>query len=142
MSEKHFPETDEAFESPQVSHAREQFKSVDTRVNAMRSRLKNDPDDAFDKLIKFALPAVAGFAVSKLADFLWNSGKKRILGDKAIDANGDTVRDGIFASMLFAGFSATLGSLVSSLADRSSVGIVNARHKKAERNENSRARRK
>ncbi|WP_165496277.1 DUF4235 domain-containing protein [Alloscardovia theropitheci] len=131
---------DETPTSASVARTREQLRSIDSKVNSMRSRIKNDPDDAFDKLIKFALPTIAGLIIGKLTEFAWKSGKKRILGDKAVDDEGNDLTDGIIASMIFAALSAAIGSLVSNLADRSSAGIVNLRHKRAARKSGKHAR--
>lgn len=100
-----------------TQHTIDQLHRADERINAQRNRIKADPDDAFDKLVKFAVPSVAGMVAGKLAEVAW----KRIRGER---------ENGILASMVFAALSAALGSLITSLATRGSEGLVTARHKR------------
>ncbi|WP_018142517.1 DUF4235 domain-containing protein [Alloscardovia criceti] len=111
-----------------TEEAVENLHKADEKINAIRTRIKNDPDDAFDKLLKLALPALAGLIGGKIAEILWKQGKRSVLGAKAIDDDGNDISDGIFASMIFAGLSAALGSLISSLSTKGSQGLVNLRH--------------
>lgn len=110
--------------------ALDNLHKVDEKINTMRSKIKNDPDDAFDKLLKLALPALTGLVVGKLTSLLWKQGKRKVLGSKVDLAETDIDTDGILASMLFAALSAAIGSLTSSLSDRGSQKIVDIRHKR------------
>lgn len=100
-----------------TQHTIDQLHRADERITAQRNRIKADPDDAFDKLVKFAVPSAAGLLAGKLAEVAW----KRIRGER---------EDGILASMLFAALSAAIGSLITSLATRGSASLTNARHRK------------
>ncbi|WP_418969580.1 DUF4235 domain-containing protein [Alloscardovia omnicolens] len=112
-------------------HTVEQFHAVDAKVNSLRTQIKSDPDDAFDKLLKFALPAVVGMIAGKISQSLWTRGKRKVLGAKAVDDDGNDLADGIIASMIFAALSAALGSFLTTLSERGSQGIINIRHKRA-----------
>ncbi|MFD0704216.1 DUF4235 domain-containing protein [Alloscardovia venturai] len=115
-------------ESFDVQHTLEQLHTVDEKVNSMRSQIKNDPDDIFDKLLKLTLPALAGLVIGKLSEVAWKQGKRRVLGAKAVDADGKDKADGVVASMIFAAASAAISSLVSTLSTRGSQKIVDVRH--------------
>lgn len=50
------------------------FHRIDRKVNAMREAKLADPDSLGDKVIKAALPALAGLVAGKLFDVLWRKG--------------------------------------------------------------------
>lgn len=110
-----------------TEHTISQLRNFDKKINAKRARIKSDPDDAFDKLLKFALPAITGLIIGQITSLVWKQGKKRVLPSASID-DSSTADDGIIASMLFAAFSAAVGSLATSLSNRGSQKIVDARH--------------
>ena len=127
---KHTSDTSQGTSQPQ---AVEQLRKVDTKVNTLRTQIKSDPDDAFDKLLKFGIPAVVGIIAGKLSETLWKRGKRKVLGAKAVDDDGNDLADGIIASMIFAALSAALGSLLTNLSQRGSEGFVKYRHTRAAR---------
>lgn len=127
---KHTSDTSQRTSQPQ---AVEQLRKVDTKVNTLRTQIKSDPDDAFDKLLKFGIPAVVGIIAGKLSETLWKRGKRKVLGTKAVDDDGNDLADGIIASMIFAALSAALGSLLTNLSQRGSEGFVKYRHTRAAR---------
>ena len=127
---KHTSDTSQGTSQPQVV---EQLRKVDTKVNTLRTQIKSDPDDAFDKLLKFGIPAVVGIIAGKLSETLWKHGKRKVLGAKAVDDDGNDLADGIIASMIFAALSAALGSLLTNLSQRGSESFVKYRHTRATR---------
>lgn len=125
------------------------FGRFDAKVDAMRERRLNDPDSLGDKMLKFAIPSVAGFIASKAFQLVWNglmaqrasqragrhsaqsavtrensvgSGK---LGDGTIDE-----QESLFMSIAFSALSAALSAVVSQLSDRGSQALVNRRHRR------------
>lgn len=106
------------------------FDKINEKVDAMRAERLNDPDSLGDKLLKSALPSVAGFVAGKVFTMLWNRGKSRRAASAGL---GDGVVDGqesFVMSLLFAALSAALGAVVSQLSDRGSQAIVDRRHRR------------
>lgn len=106
------------------------FDRINDKVDAMRAQRLNDPDSLGDKLLKFALPSVAGFVAGKLFTLLWNRGTSRVagrgkLGDGVVDE-----QESFVMSLLFSALSAAIGAVVSQLSDRGSQAIVDHRHRK------------
>ncbi|RBP97333.1 hypothetical protein CRD60_07275 [Bifidobacterium aemilianum] len=99
--------------------------SIDEKVNGMRAARESDPDSIGDKLIKFALPTLAGLLGGKLFQTLWNKG---VAGHKSSGQQSDQERSQGFAmSLIFAAASAAFGAVVSQLSDKGSQALVNHR---------------
>ncbi|RSX50095.1 DUF4235 domain-containing protein [Bifidobacterium callimiconis] len=129
------------------------FGRFDAKVDAMRERRLNDPDSLGDKLLKFALPSVAGFVASKAFQLLWNntvssrsvkrSGRHTSKSDvsretitESDSSLGDGVideRESLFMSIAFSALSAALSAVVSQLSDRGSQALVTRRHNRRTR---------
>ncbi|OZG65621.1 DUF4235 domain-containing protein [Bifidobacterium eulemuris] len=105
-----------------------QFHAIDDKVNAMRDQRLNDPDSLGDKLIKFALPTLAGLVAGKAFQLLWDRGPGR--KGKTVD---DAAQQGLVMSLAFAAASAAFGAIVSQLSDRGSQALVDRRHRKTRR---------
>ena len=107
------------------------FDKINEKVDAMRAERLNDPDSLGDKLLKAALPSIAGFVAGKVFTMLWNRGTSRrksstgALGDGVVDDHESFVM-----SLLFSALSAAIGAVVSQLSDRGSQAIVDRRHRK------------
>lgn len=123
------------------------FGRFDAKVDAMRERRLSDPDSLGDKLLKFALPSIAGFIASKAFQILWNStvsnrtakrsGRHAAQSDVSREtitdsgSLGDGVvdeRESLFMSIAFSALSAALSAVVSQLSDRGSQALVTRRH--------------
>lgn len=109
--------------SPSAQAIVERLNAFDLKVDDMKAKFQADPDDAIDKMLKFALPACAGFAASKLLDAFWHKGAKR-------DADSQSVFAAAISGALFTGLSAAVGFLVSQAGEQGSQAIVNRRHRK------------
>ena len=105
------------------------FHAIDDKVNAMRDQRLNDPDSLGDKLIKFALPSLAGLLAGKVFQMLWNRGLVRKNHTSGVDA----AQDGLIMSLAFAAASAAFGAVISQLSNRGSQALVDRRHRKAQR---------
>ncbi|MBT1161857.1 DUF4235 domain-containing protein [Bifidobacterium sp. SO1] len=105
------------------------FDKINEKVDAMRAERLNDPDSLGDKLLKSALPSVAGFVAGKAFTLLWNRGKSRRAAGKLGDGVVDE-QESFVMSLLFAALSAALGAVVSQLSDRGSQAIVDRRHRR------------
>lgn len=103
-----------------------QFHAIDDKVNAMREQRLNDPDSLGDKLIKFALPTIAGLVAGKAFQMLWDRGPGRKASDGA-------AQQGFAMSLAFAAASAAFGAIISQLSDRGSQALVDRRHRKSQR---------
>lgn len=107
------------------------FDKINEKVDTMRAERLNDPDSLGDKLLKAALPSIAGFVAGKVFTVLWNRGTSRrksgagTLGDGVVDDHESFVM-----SLLFSALSAAIGAVVSQLSDRGSQAIVDRRHRK------------
>lgn len=107
---------------------------INRKVDDMRNARINDPDSLGDKLLKFALPSIAGFIAGKLFQSLWNSSvakpttrrqKNGTLGDGIVDDH-----ESLFMSIAFSALSAAVTAAVSQLSDRGSQAIVDRRHRR------------
>ena len=94
------------------------LRRIDDKVDALRARMLNDPDSLGDKLLKMAIPAVAG-----LVQLLWDKGTGR-------SRNDAEVQQGLLMSVAFAAASAAFGAVVSTLSGRGSQALVDRRHRK------------
>ena len=96
---------------------------IDEKVNRLREDRLNDPDSLGDKLIKSAVPALAGLVAGKAFQMIWDKGTSK-----------RNLRKGLAAmSLAFAAVSAALGAVVSQLSDRGSKAFVDHRHRKPSR---------
>lgn len=101
-----------------------QLDRVNAKVDDMRNERLNDPDSMGDKLLKFALPSIAGFVAGKAFQLLWNKGTGAKLSEE------DEAQQGLLMSVLFAALSAAFTASVSMLSDRGSKAFVARRHRK------------
>jgi hypothetical protein len=101
------------------------FDSVNSKVDGMREQVRSDPDTFGDKLIKLALPGLAGMLAGQVFKMIWN--KQR--GKDGLD--DEERQEGFFMSLVFAALSAAVTAVVAQLSDRGSEAFVNHRHKKA-----------
>ena len=92
--------------------------AVNAKVDEMRSNLEHDPDSLGDKILKAALPSIAGLVAGKLFQVVWNRGTAKHNGN------------GFIMSVLFAGLSAAVGAAVAQLSNRGSQALVDRRHAK------------
>lgn len=99
------------------------LRRIDDKVDALRARMLNDPDSLGDKLLKMAIPAVAGLVAGRLFQLLWDKGTGR-------SRNDAEVQQGLLMSVAFAAASAAFGAVVSTLSGRGSQALVDRRHRK------------
>ena len=99
---------------------------IDEKVNRLREDRLNDPDSLGDKLIKSAVPWVAG----KAFQMIWDKGTSKRNLRKGLAADAP---QGLAMSLAFAAVSAALGAVVSQLSDRGSKAFVDHRHRKSSR---------
>ncbi|BDR52239.1 hypothetical protein KIM372_01460 [Bombiscardovia nodaiensis] len=93
----------------------------------MRMKVRNDPDSLGDKLLKFALPSLAGLLVGRVFKSFWDkSVRKQNGGIESGDQSQE--QEGFIASVIFAGLSAALAAVVSQLSDRGSQALVDRLH--------------
>ncbi|MCI1218638.1 DUF4235 domain-containing protein [Bifidobacterium crudilactis] len=93
----------------------------------MKAQAQNDPDSFSDKIIKLALPGLAGMLAGQIFKMVWN--KQR--GKDGLD--DEERQEGFFMSLVFAALSAAVTAVVSQLSNRGSEAFVDHRHKKAAR---------
>lgn len=111
------------------------FDAINKKVDAMRADRLNDPDSLGDKLLKAALPSVAGFVAGKAFTMLWNRGtarhaRKNVNGDGTLGDGTVDQQESLLMSLLFSALSAAIGAAVSQLSDRGSQAIVDRRHRR------------
>ena len=100
---------------------------IDEKVNRLR---EDDPDSLGDKLIKSAVPALAGLVAGKAFQMIWDKGTSKRNLRKGLAADAP---QGLAMSLAFAAVSAALGAVVSQLSDRGSKAFVDHRHRKSSR---------
>ena len=103
---------------------------IDEKVNRLREDRLNDPDSLGDKLIKSAVPALAGLVAGKAFQMIWDKGTSKRNLRKGLAADAP---QGLAMSLAFAAVSAALGAVVSQLSDRGSKAFVDHRHRKPSR---------
>ncbi|RSX51322.1 hypothetical protein D2E25_1877 [Bifidobacterium goeldii] len=103
---------------------------INKKVDDMRNARLNDPDSLGDKLVKFAVPSIAGFVAGKAFQLLWNKGvAKRVphgagaIGDGVVDDH-----ESWLMSVAFSAASAAFTAVVSQLSNRGSQALVDRRH--------------
>lgn len=101
------------------------FHRIDAKINALREQRQNDPDSLGDKIIKFALPSLAGLLVGKLFESVWNKGMSRRNLRRGLAPDAP---QGLALSIAFAALSAAIGAVASSLSDRGSQALIDRRH--------------
>lgn len=99
---------------------------IDEKVNALRDQRLNDPETLGDKILKFALPSLAGLVAGKLFQTLWDRGVSRRNLRRGLAADA---QQGLPMTLAFAAASAALGAVVSQLSDRGSQALVDRRHR-------------
>jgi hypothetical protein len=100
------------------------LSAVDSKVDKMARTKTDDPDSIGDKIIKMAVPALAGLIAGKVFQSLWNKG---IVKHRSNDSEDDE-RQGLLLTLAFAGLSAAFGAVVSQLSDVGSTAFVRRRH--------------
>ena len=103
---------------------------IDEKVNRLREDRLNDPDSLGDKLIKSAVPALAGLVAGKAFQMIWDKGTSKRNLRKGLAADAP---QSLAMSLTFAAVSAALGAVVSQLSDRGSKAFVDHRHRKPSR---------
>ncbi|KAB8291964.1 DUF4235 domain-containing protein [Bifidobacterium avesanii] len=111
-----------------ADHVVAQLERVNAKVDEMRAKMEQDPDSMGDKILKAALPSVAGLVAGKLFDMAWNRGTAKRFGDVRQES-----AKGLLLSVAFAALSAAVGAAVATLSTRSSQAIVDRRHRRAHR---------
>lgn len=103
---------------------------IDQKVDDLRNQRLNDPDSLGDKLVKSAVPALAGLVAGKLFQIAWDKGaaRRNVIKGLAADAPQD-----LAMSLAFAAISAAFGAIVSQLSNQGSQAFVERRHRKASR---------
>ncbi|NEG55216.1 DUF4235 domain-containing protein [Bifidobacterium platyrrhinorum] len=110
-----------------ADRAVEALHRVDEKVDALREQRMNDPESLGDKLLKWAVPSLAGLIGGKLFQLVWNHGMSRRNVRRGLAADAP---QGVLASVAFSVLSAAFGALVSQLSDRGSKAIVDRRHRR------------
>ena len=98
---------------------------VDGKVAEMRTTAQNDEETLFDKVLKVALPGIAGIAAGRVFKLLWNRSLTKFAGKKGEPVDTE---DSVFLSVLFAALLAAITAIVSQLSDRGSKALVAHRH--------------
>ena len=93
---------------------------IDEKVNRLRE----------DRLIKSAVPALAGLVAGKAFQMIWDKGTSKRNLRKGLAADAP---QSLAMSLAFAAVSAALGAVVSQLSDRGSKAFVDHRHRKSSR---------
>ena len=122
---------DDAPSAPSPSFADDvvaQLDVVNAKVDEMRAKFENDPDSMGDKILKAALPSVAGLVVGKLFQMAWDRGTSKRFGE----VREGSMR-GFLLSVVFAALSAAVGAAVSQLSTRGSQAFVDRRHARRSR---------
>lgn len=113
-----------------VDRAVDSLHRIDEKVNRLREDRLNDPDSLGDKLIKSAVPALAGLVAGKAFQMIWDKGTSKRNLRKGLAADAP---QSLAMSLAFAAVSAALGAVVSQLSDRGSKAFVDHRHRKPSR---------
>lgn len=102
------------------------FHRIDEKVNSMRSSIESDPETLMDKIVKLALPSIAGLVAGKLFQALWSNLIRKRNGG-ADTEEGD--QESATAGLLFAVLSAAVTTLASNLIERGSQTLIERRHR-------------
>lgn len=102
------------------------FHQIDEKVNGMRSSIKSNPETLMDKLMKFALPSIAGLLMGKLFQSFWS----RLISKRngGIETS-ETDQESATTGLLFAVLSAVVTTLASGLIQRASQTLIDRRHR-------------
>lgn len=101
------------------------LSGVNRKVDDMRSSVKSDPENLTDKILKLAIPALAGLALTKILEMAW----KKTTKDDAVPSGSDTSTS-LLNAMAFASISGALAALISRLATKGSTALVSRRQTK------------
>lgn len=105
-----------------------QLHSIDGKVSAMSEKRLSDPDTLGDKIIKLAIPSVAGLLGGKLFQLIWDKTTRRSAGE----SEEEHASEGVMMSILFAALSAAFGAVISQLSDRGSQAFVSKLQRRRE----------
>ena len=103
--------------------------SADRAVDSLH-RIDEKVNRLGDKLIKSAVPALAGLVAGKAFQMIWDKGTSKRNLRKGLAADAP---QSLAMSLAFAAVSAALGAVVSQLSDRGSKAFVDHRHRKPSR---------
>ncbi|BDR53987.1 hypothetical protein KIMH_00980 [Bombiscardovia apis] len=104
-----------------------QFQAIDEKVNAMRTQVRMDPDSLGDKLLKFAIPSLAGLVFGRIFKSVWDKNVSRSRGGIEGNDSGEQ-QEGFIASIVFAGLSAAFAAVVSQVSNKGSQALVDRLH--------------
>lgn len=110
----------------QVDQLVDVFHRIDEKVNTMRSSIESDPETLMDKVVKFALPSIAGLVAGKLFQSFWSRLVRKRNG--GVDTEEGS-QESATAGLLFAVLSAAVTTLASNLIGRGSQTLIDRRHK-------------
>lgn len=110
----------------QVDQLVDVFHRIDEKVNTMRSSIESDPETLMDKVVKFALPSIAGLVAGKLFQSFWSRLVRKPNGE--VDTEEGS-QESATAGLLFAVLSAAVTTLASNLIGRGSQTLIDRRHK-------------
>ena len=102
------------------------FSRIDEKVSQMRSSAESDPETLMDKLLKFALPSIAGLVAGRLFLAFWTSLVRKRNGGMDTE---ESDQESATAGLLFAVLSAAVTTLASGLIERGSQALIDRRHK-------------
>jgi hypothetical protein len=98
---------------------------VNRKVDDMRASTQSNPDDITDKIIKLAIPALAGLVLTKVLQIAW----KKTTKDDSVPSGADT-DSSLLGAMAFASISGALAAVISRLSTKGSLALVNRRQAK------------
>lgn len=116
---------DERINESQEPAAVAWLHSIDRQVDNMRKARELDPDTLSDKVIKAAVPAIAGLVAGQVFQLLWDRGPGRF------SKKGEHTR--LAMSLVFAACSAAFGAVITQLFDRGTQSFVARRQRKRNR---------
>ena len=116
---------DERINESQEPAAVAWLHSIDRQVDNMRKARELDPDTLSDKVIKAAVPAIAGLVAGQVFQLLWDRGPGRF------SKKGE--HTGLVMSLVFAACSAAFGAVITQLFDRGTQSFVARRQRKRNR---------
>jgi hypothetical protein len=98
---------------------------INKKVDDMRNSVQADPEDVTDKIIKLAVPAVAGLVLTKILQIAW---KKATKAD-VVPSGSDTATS-LLGAMAFASISGALAALMSRVSTKGALKVVDRRQAK------------
>lgn len=123
---------------PDADSAVAWLKTLQGKVDDMRTQRSQDAESLGDKMLTMLVPAAAAFVAGKVFSAWWN----RKGPSKGADASSepDEAGEGLIMGLVFSALSAAFVAVVSQLSGRGSRAFVNHRHRRATRRGSSSAR--